>query len=105
MKALGAAEAGAKRQAKSSKSGKQTGKYAPGLEWEVVLADTIILNGATNVLRSVNAVITFTHLPLNPDNSARPTWDIFNACEQIRPSIDKLAKINDLDYVRYALNR
>lgn len=44
------AEAGAKKQLKA-KSGKQTGRFAPGLEWEVLLADTVILSGMTSALR------------------------------------------------------
>jgi hypothetical protein len=51
VKTLGAAEAGAKRQAKISSRAAQTGRFPAGLEWEVVSADTIILNGATNILR------------------------------------------------------
>lgn len=53
VKALGAAEAGAKRQAKISSRATATGRFPAGLEWEVVSADTIILNGATNILRYV----------------------------------------------------
>lgn len=49
---LGLAEAGAKKQLKA-KAAKQTGRFAPGLEWEVLLADTVILSGMTNALRSV----------------------------------------------------
>jgi hypothetical protein len=52
-KSLASAEAGAKKQTKISRSVKTTGKFAPGLEWEVLLADSIILNGMTNVLRYV----------------------------------------------------
>jgi hypothetical protein len=56
VKTLGAAEAGAKKQVKISKSGKQTGRFPAGLEWEVVSADAIILNGATNVLRYAHSI-------------------------------------------------
>jgi hypothetical protein len=51
VRALGAADAGAKKMAKSTKGGPQTGRFPAGLEWEVVSADTTILNGVTNVLR------------------------------------------------------
>ena len=49
---LALSEAGAKKQLKA-KSTKQTGRFAPGLEWEVLLADTVILSGMTNALRCV----------------------------------------------------
>jgi hypothetical protein len=48
---LTAAEAGAKKQAKAMKSAKPTGQFPPGLEWEILLADTVILNGMTSALR------------------------------------------------------
>jgi hypothetical protein len=51
-KSLSAAEAGAKKQTKV-KAAKTSSKFAPGLEWEVILADAVILNGLTNVLRWV----------------------------------------------------
>lgn len=45
------AEAGARKQAKSSKSLKQTGRYPPGTEYEFVTACATILLGLTNALR------------------------------------------------------
>jgi hypothetical protein len=79
VKALGAAEAGAKKQAKMAKGGPQTGRFPAGFEWEVVTADTTILNGATNVLRFVSTVCT-------DDDSdficlVKRIWAIFSACE------------------------
>jgi hypothetical protein len=53
---LSAAEAGAKKQAKATKSAKQTGRFPPGLEWEILLADTVILNGLTSALGCAWAV-------------------------------------------------
>lgn len=48
---LGIAEAGAKKQAKASKSLKQTGRYPPGTEYELMTACATILLGLTNALR------------------------------------------------------
>jgi hypothetical protein len=87
VKALSAAEAGAKRQAKLTRSGKQTGRFPAGLEWEVVSADTTILNGVTNVLRYGGPA------PLGGARSAdgpaaRRTWGTSSVCESCDALID-----------------
>ncbi len=43
------AEAGAKKKVKSSKS-TPTGRLPPGLEWEVLHADSVVLLGLTQAL-------------------------------------------------------
>lgn len=52
---LSLAEAGAKKQAKLSKSLKQVGRYPPGTEYELVTACATILLGLTNALRYVHS--------------------------------------------------
>ncbi|KAF9512122.1 hypothetical protein BS47DRAFT_1345927 [Hydnum rufescens UP504] len=50
VKSLTQAETGARQQSKVSKGGKITGKFPPGLEWDVLQADAIVLLGFTHVL-------------------------------------------------------
>ena len=48
---LASAEAKAKREAKTAKATPQTRRFAPGLDFEVLRADAILLLGFTQALR------------------------------------------------------
>lgn len=45
-------EAGARKQLKAAKSN-ANGRFAPGMEWEILQADAIVLLGLTQALRYV----------------------------------------------------
>lgn len=51
------AEAGAKKRAKAS-SASTNSRFTPGLEWEVLHSDTVVLLGMTNALRCVILPVT-----------------------------------------------
>lgn len=108
------AEAGARKQAKSSKSLKQTGRYPPGTEYELVTACATILLGLTNALRFVlysDISWIMWMLTRNIYTSSTATasriWVIFSAC---RSSVGSLRCITPLILYspvpyRYAINR
>jgi len=52
-KCLALSEAGAKKKSKAARESKGTHRFQPGLEWEVLQADAVILLGLTNALRCV----------------------------------------------------
>ena len=54
---LALSEAGAKKQLKASKSTKDNTQFPPGTEWELLLADAVILLGLTHALRSKDLYI------------------------------------------------
>lgn len=49
-KCLSQAEAGAKKRHKSLKPSRPSGNFAPGLEWEILLADAVVLQGMVHAL-------------------------------------------------------
>jgi hypothetical protein len=52
-KSLTQAEAGAKKQLKSIKASQESTRFTPGLEWEILQADAIIMLGLTQALSYV----------------------------------------------------
>ena len=50
---LALAEAGAKKQARATKAARSGARFPQGIEYELIHADTIILLGLTNAIRSV----------------------------------------------------
>ena len=48
---LSLAEAGAKKRNKSLKPSRPSGNFAPGLEWEILQADAVVLQGMVHALR------------------------------------------------------
>ena len=50
VKSMTDAEAGARQQSKVSKGSKASGQFPPGLEWDVLQADAIVLLGMTHAL-------------------------------------------------------
>lgn len=48
---LAASEAGAKKKSKAAREARGGHRFQPGLEWEVLQADTVVLLGLTNALR------------------------------------------------------
>ena len=47
---LALAEAGAKKQIKEARP-RESGRFEPGLEWEILQADSVVLLGLTHALR------------------------------------------------------
>jgi hypothetical protein len=79
-KCLAPSETGAKKKLKVARESRGTHRFQPGLEWEVLQADAVVLLGLTNALRYVPA--------LSYEEQLRPSsfvasliWDIFNACD------------------------
>lgn len=52
------AEAGAKKQLKSAKNLKQTGRFPAATEWEVIYSDCVILLGLNYALRYALSVVS-----------------------------------------------
>jgi hypothetical protein len=50
---LALAEAGAKKKSKVARESRGSHRFQPGLEWEVLQADAVVLLGLTSALRYV----------------------------------------------------
>ena len=83
---LALAEAGAKKQAKATKAPRGGARFPQGIEYELIHADTIILLGLTNAIRSVPSPSS-SHFLFAPrslpaaSTAASPTWATSNVCE------------------------
>ena len=92
------AEAGAKRQLKNSKNGRQTSRFPAATEWELIYSDCTILLGLTYALRYVLSVLSLPFrrsewiLPslsclfdmlTQPAMTANPTMAIYSVCESL----------------------
>lgn len=62
---LSLSESGAKKQYKAAKAAVSSHRFQPGLEWDILHADAIILLGMTHALRSVYFVLQVINLTLH----------------------------------------
>lgn len=99
---LSLSEAEAKKQIKVAKSSLSKSQFQPGTEFEILVADAVVLQGLTHALRCAYHLLARLHNRIYMYLfAASPTWVTFNACECIlfprRNLIDESK--------RYALNR
>ena len=107
---LALAEAGAKKQARATKAARSGARFPQGIEYELIHADTIILLGLTNAIRSVPSPspVLLNRTPRSRPaawTAASPTWATSNACE-CDPHTDADAPpLTSPRAHRYALNK
>lgn len=78
---LSQSEAGAKKQLKATKASNVSGNFPAGVEWEILQADAVVLQGLVHALRQV-AVVCKNNLLLIVD-LVNHIWDIYNACMRL----------------------
>jgi hypothetical protein len=98
---LSLSEAGARKQLKNGNGGKagMASRFPAGLEWEILLADAVVMLGLTHALRYV---LWRTVTSLLTCGAASRIWGIFNACDY-KPFLTPIP-LSDGNY-RYSLNK
>jgi hypothetical protein len=77
-------EAGARKKKNENggagKAGMAVSRFPPGLEWEILVADAVVMLGLTHALGYVDYSVIYI-ISANMFVTASRIWDISNACD------------------------